>query len=106
MNARTPLRDPLPLRPLVFDPDERESIVAEARSTPAKLLVKITLEIERQRMTLSDQYCYGASKLPLPELVSLIGQCEARVNRSLLVRRAQLGTLPRTSVPVELKPPS
>lgn len=89
----------------VLYPHEYERIEAEAKHLPAERVVRQCERLESQRQRLTDRISRTVSDRKADRLEGALRGCEFKLHWLLMIRREQLGTLPRVSKPSKLIPP-
>lgn len=90
---------------LLLFPHEYERIEAEAKQLPPERVVRQCERLESQRRRLSDRISRTVSNRKADRLKGALRVCEFKLHWLLMIRREQLGTLPRVSELSELSPP-
>lgn len=90
---------------LLLFPHEYERIEAEAKQLPTGHVVRRCERLESQRQRLSDRISRTVSNRKANRLEDDLRVCEFKLHWYLLIRRAQLGTLPRVSELTQINPP-
>lgn len=103
---RPPIVRPRPdlWEPVLF-PHEYERIESEAKRLSAEYVVRQCERLEAQRQRLSDRISRTVSDRKADRIDGALRTCEFKLNWLLVIRREQLGTLPRISEISKLTPP-